>query len=193
MASKKKPKKVKVKKTGVAGLKKSDLQQYNKLKQQVSRAKRDIAAQNKKFKYGQKKGKVNKPRTVRSQDYLKLTTANKELIDFRNKHNIGEEVIKPPINTKGRKKFKKTTIEYSRPVWQYEREFSQDVNNRLWKTIVFSNSGKMINGKKSAPSEIFNIYDTERNNAYIKLFSTTPVVNIIEDEGTNTLTLEFIS
>jgi hypothetical protein len=180
-------------KKGVSALTKAQLSEWNRLKQQVSRAKREARAEDKKFNYGAVKGKVNKARSKRGKAYGKLTKANKEIVKFRSKYGIGAP---PKRKRKARKKLdvENKIRQYPENVWTFERNyFTTYVNGKIWKYIVFKNSGTRINARRTSPSKIFQLYDAERNMAYTSLFANTPWVNVTEDKMTSTLTLEFLS
>ncbi len=183
-------------KKGVKGLTKGQLRKYNVLKKEVSNRKKIIAETNAKFSYGQKKGKVNKARTKRGAAYKRLTEANRELENFRAQHQIGKprehgKKIKGAFN---KEVYSGKTIQYSAPVWQFEKQKLSDyIRHKTWKKIIFLNSGKSLNGKRTPASEIYQEYDLQRNAAYINMLAITPWVNITEDEGLGILTIEFQS
>lgn len=181
----------KKKKIGVSGLSKSELREYNRLKQQISRAKRGIKKIAQRLNYGDRKGKVSKPRSKRSELYKDLTAANRELEEFRAKHGIGETPEHKGKKTKRR--VKGNTIQYTVGAWMFEKQFTNYINARAFKKIVFVNSGITLNGKKESFATILTTYDEERNNAYISLLAETPWVSIIENEKTSIITIQFLS
>lgn len=181
----------KKRKIGVKGLSKKDKRIYDKLKQQVSRAKRAAKSADKNFNYGEKRGKRSQPRTTRTKAYQKLTKANKELNAFKKLHEIGE--INPSRFPGEKIYLSKNTITDVLGSWQFEKDYIRNINQRAYNKITLKNSGQSFNGKKESIVNLLQAYDAQRNLAYLGQLASTPWVAVTYNKKTKNVIIEFIS
>lgn len=180
-------------KKGVNFLSKKDLKTWNKLKQQRSRASRQIDSLNKKFKYGEIRGKRNKFRTQRTKAYQKLSAANRELNKFRNKHGIGEPIARAKKN---KRQHTEDLITYlpSKYSFQFESDILVPaIQNKSFKKYILIYKETTIELLNTIPAfEIITSYDKLRNRVYKDLFTESDfLVNGIIDYAAKTLTIIF--
>lgn len=155
--------------------------QYRNLYQQAYRLKQKIGELNMK-----KRGSKAK----RSGLYKELIDVNRELKKLL--RSSGMKVRKPEGVLRERETAGQV-MRYTEVVWKFEPIFTGYVNAKAFDKIVFLNSGKVMYTSKHKPSTILAEYDGQREMAYFRVAATTPLVNVTEDYGNSTLSLEFVS
>lgn len=182
---------VKKKKADAIPLKKTD-KEYRSLYQKAYRRKKKIAELVEEKKKGWK-GK-------RSKIYKEVVLLNKELLSLckKKKYKVPESIkLRKKKVTKLKKKeefvdSKKGIRTYSAGVWDFESQLAQKIKAKAFKTIIIVNVNKKFTDKTS-PTTILYWYDQARDKAYSEQFSSTPFVDVIEDEVNSVITIEVVS
>lgn len=180
------------KKKSVSVLMKKNDKDYRSLYQKIYRRKKKIEDIFNKKEKGWK-GK-------RSKIYKDVVMLNKELLSLckRKKYKVPEsiKVRKKQVNKlKKKEEFvdaKKGIRTYSAGVWDFESQLAKILKAKAFKTIIIVNVNKKFSDK-TPPTTVLFWYDVARDSAYSEQFSSTPFVDVTEDEIKSVITIEVVS